>query len=312
MEQLAPVPDFRYVGLLPGAQSRGEVWAAAVIGAVTSTCAAAGCVMGARAVAVGALALGVGALASLRAQRSGAVVSGPCVAIVPWGVLVDDQDQPRALRWAAVRRVHVETAYGRDEATSTTRSSLVTIETERETFAGRAFGAVAIERLLAHLDAYAEEQAHAIALDLDGQRRGEGPLEPDCEVLIAAAHEYIESAPGSSRLDLPGMGYRTSFARASTDRTVAELRAVLRDRRPRDVDPRPFAGVVAAELGAVELIDDLLALAQSPHPLVAAVAKQAARKLGAPTARTGTLSEVSPFLLVDDARSLAAWAGTSD
>jgi hypothetical protein len=72
-------------------------------------------------------------------------------------------------------------------------------------------------------------------------------------------------------------------------------------------DPRAFAAVVAAELNAAELAPELVALTQCPHPLVAAVARQAARKLGVPKARTGTLDEVAPFLWEGDRARLDAW-----
>ena len=85
------------------------------------------------------------------------------------------------------------------------------------------------------------------------------------------------------------------------------LRAVLRDRTERLVDPRPFAAVVAAEIHAVPLADELVALVQSPHPVVAAVAKVAASKLGVSIARVGALDEVEPFLLPRDVEALAAW-----
>jgi hypothetical protein len=52
----------------------------------------------------------------------------------------------------------------------------------------------------------------------------------------------------------------------------------------------------------------LLELVQSPHPLLAAIAKVAARKLGAPTSRAGALDEVAPFLHTEDMEAMAAWA----
>jgi hypothetical protein len=86
------------------------------------------------------------------------------------------------------------------------------------------------------------------------------------------------------------------------------LRRILRDRTPKPSDPRAFAAVVAAELHATELVPELVALAQCPHPLIAAVARQAARRLGAPRSKTGTLDELSPFLFESDRIGLEAWA----
>ena len=126
------------------------------------------------------------------------------MAIVPWGILVQPDVAPRILRWAAVKRVQVEMIHGRDAGTPTTLWSVVTIETDHERLAGRAAGAVAIERLIAHLAAYAEEQAQAVALDLEGRRGAEGPFEPVFEPLLSAARAAIVGVgPDSTRLCLP-------------------------------------------------------------------------------------------------------------
>jgi hypothetical protein len=66
--------------------------------------------------------------------------------------------------------------------------------------------------------------------------------------------------------------------------------------------------VVAAELKATELVDELIALVDSPHPLVASVAKAAALRLGAPTSRVGSLDEVEAFLAPADLDALRLFA----
>jgi hypothetical protein len=127
-------------------------------------------------------------------------------------------------------------------------------------------------------------------------------------MLLASARDWLDSARAVSHLELVPAGYRRSSSLAPTPRAVEVLRHVLRDRTPRPADPRAFAAVVAAELRARELVPDLVTLTQCPHPLLAAVARQAARKLGAPRAKTGTLEEVSPFLFESDRTRLEAWA----
>jgi hypothetical protein len=230
------------------------------------------------------------------------------MAIVPWGVLVESEKAFRALRWPAIQSVHLQMVHGRDQGTPTTRFSLVTVNASRECFSGRAFGAVPLERLAVHLEAYAEESAHQVALDLVGEMAAEGPTEGDCECLLLAVRSWLESAPATEMLDLPSAGYRGPGQRAASGRAVDVLGAVLRDRIAHPIDPRPFAAVVAAELHATELALDLVALVQSPHPILAAVAKIAACKVGVPTSRVGALDEVVPFLLGRDAEALAAWA----
>jgi hypothetical protein len=314
---LAPAPDFRYVGLEAGTRKHPGAWASFV---------AAGTTLGAGALheigPKGALLTILGASAAALAIRR---MGGPSVyrrvraairgalrghavamAIVPWGILVQPDFAPRILRWAAVRRVNVETIYGRDGGTPTTLWSVVTIDTEHERFAGQTAGAVAIERLIAHVEAYAEEQAHAVALDLDAHVAAEGPAEPVVEPLLSAARSYMAGvAPDSARLGLPA-GYRRR-AQAPSDETVTFLHGVLSDRAPRSPDPRALAAVLAAELHVARLADDLVTLVQSPHPVLAAVAKVAANKLGAMATKVGAVAEVAPFLHEKDIEALAAW-----
>jgi hypothetical protein len=251
--------------------------------------------------------VGVRARAAVHGAGAFARRDPVAMAIVPWGILVQQEIAPRVLRWAAVKNVQVEMIHGRDGGTPSTLWSVVTIETEHECLAGRTPGAVAIERLIAYVDAYAEEQAHPVALDLDGHRGAEGPYEPVIEPLLSAARAAIAGVgPESSRLCLPA-GYRRSIDGASPE-TAAILHSVLSDRSPRSPDPRAFAAIVAAELGAKLLAPCLVALVQSPHPVVAAVAKAAAHKLGVGAAKVGAVSEVAPFLHDLDVEALAAWA----
>ena len=307
-ERLAPAPDFRYVGLNVAEPTSFGLWAGlAAAGAV-----AGGTVLQSPA---GAL-LGVGAVASAgvvsRAWR-GSVEdetgngSSVGLAIVPWGVMVETRDRSRIVRWPGIVRVQVETVHGRDQGTPTTRYSLVTIDTVDERFIGRGAGALPLERLSAHLEAYAREASHRVALDLDGAHPGEGPSEPDAELLLAAARAFVETGAAAGRLHFERGSYRETRTRGTDVRAIRVLADVLRDRTAREVDPRPFAAIVAVELNAVDVADDLVELVQSPHPLLAAVAKVAASKLGASPAKVGSLEEVEPFLLRGDAEALAAW-----
>jgi len=244
------------------------------------------------------------ALRSLSASRA----SNPVVmAIVPWGVLLDEESAPHVLYWSAVKSVHVATRHGRDAGVATTLFSEVTVQTERKTFTGRTSGAAPLDRLLAYLPDYAEEQARPIAYDLDGDLSGEGPTEAHCEPLLGSVRAYLSSAEGTERLGLPPLGYRSETAMVATDKALTVLSSVLRSREPRDADPRAFAAAVAAELHATELLPDLVSLVQCPHPLVAAIAKKGALKLGASNQRVGALDEVRPFLRDDDATQIAAW-----
>ena len=238
----------------------------------------------------------------------GLFARGVPMAIVPWGIVVDPASRSRVLRWAGVERVVARMFYSTDTGTPTTRWSVVTVETPRERLSGRAPGAVPLERLVVHMEAYARESSHVLALDLDGEVAGEGPCEPELEPVLEAVRAYLLSPPASNRLGLPAAGYRGASPLAPSAASVAAVRAVLRDRTARNVDPRAFAALLAAELDAKELTGDLLALVQCPHPLIAAVAKAAAQRLGGGPA-TGGLEEVAPFLKTEDVAVLEAWMG---
>jgi hypothetical protein len=305
----APAPDFRYVGLSHREQKKLRTWAGIVsVAGAFGASAALGLdprhfwVATTAALAAGGAVLAARALTRTEAARPIAM------AIVPWGVLIEEEASPRVLFWSAVKNVHVETRHGRDAGVATSLFSEVTVETEDRAWSGQTAGAAPLERLLAYLTDYADEQSHPIAYDLDGEVRGEGPYEPDCEPLLESARAFVESAEGSDRLGLPPMSYRSGAPKLTSDKTIDTLRTVLRSRETKSADPRAFAAALAAELSASELAPDLTALVQCPHPLVAAVAKQAARKLGVSTQRVGALDEIRPFLRAADADQLAAWA----
>ncbi len=308
MSTLAPAPDFRYVGLSHARAERLGAWASALsFGAVLSASSLSGAP--GKGLLLATLAAG-GSLFVLRSLSASKATSPVVMAIVPWGVLIEEEAAPHVLYWAAVKSVHVTTRHGRDAGAATTLFSDVTVETERRTFTGRTSGAPPLDRLLAYLPDYTDEQARPVAYDLDGDLHGGGPADVHCEPLLGSVRAYLGSAEGTERLGLPPLGYRSATAMIATDKALSELSSVLRSREPRDADPRAFAAAIAAELSAKELLPDLLSLVQCPHPIVAAVAKQSARKLGASRQRVGALDEVRPFLRDEDVAQLSAWAET--
>jgi hypothetical protein len=305
----APAPDFRYVGLEPIAAPRLGV-AATAFGLGAGVTLAMSGLDTRQALIAGILASVLSAFA-LRGAGAPSTASGSVrMAIVPWGVLVHIDETPRILRWAAVRTVEVATSRAHHLLAGAALSSRVAIATDRDRFVGEAVGAVSLEGLVAHLESYANEQSAPIALDLDGSaeaRESIEAIEPGCEMLLGAARDWLQTAEAVGQLALVPAGYRRTSALAPTARAVEVLGRILRDRTPRPRDPRAFAAVVAAELHAQELVPELVALAQCPHPMVAAVARQAARRLGAPRSKTGTLEELSPFLFESDRIGLEAW-----
>jgi len=232
------------------------------------------------------------------------------MAIVPWGVVLWPDTGVRVLRWPAVSRVDVEAQHTLRGGTPDVEWTRVLVHTERETFAARAKGAAGLERLVANLDAYAAEASRPPALDLDGGEglSGDG-TEPAAGLLMRQAAELRRSGRGAARLRLPANGYRTVGAMAAGPETVVELRSVLASSHEAPADPRPLASILAADLGAFELLPELTALVSSPHALTAGFAMAAALRLGASRNRAGSLDELSPFLFDDDVASLAAFVG---
>jgi len=301
----APAPDFRYVGLEPVAAPEFRRVATA-LGLGAGVVVALSGFDAHHALVAGAVASIFSAFA-LRSARAAAPLPSrgtARMAIVPWGVLVES-DAPRILRWAAVRKIDVATSRAHHLLAGPAISSRVAIETAHDRFVGEAIGVVPLDRLVEHLAAYASEQSTPLRLGLTGTRALE-TTEPVCEALLSTAREWLDSAPASADLGLAPGGYRRASAHVATPRAVEVLRRVLRDRRPRASDPRAFAAILAAELRADELAPDLVALAQCPNPVVAALARQAARRLGVPHAKTGTLDEVAPFLFERDLAYLGA------
>ncbi|MCC6554210.1 MAG: hypothetical protein IT372_14510 [Polyangiaceae bacterium] len=309
MLRKVPPPDFRYVCLAPGPSSAGASVAAGTIGLAGVAVAIWG--GGGQPLSVGMTLLG-GALAvalarerRLPAERGAREVA---MAIVPWGILVTPETELRVLRWPAVRRVTVDVAHTIRAGTPAILSSLVTVKTDREVLAGRTAGAVDLERLVANLDAYAEEAARPIAGDLEGEAAlGDGVTEPIAAALLGAAEELCTTSRGAARLSLPHGGYRTAAARTAAPETMEALRHALGASQECAADPRPLAAILAGSLGARALLPELLLLGSSPHPVVAAFAKAAALRLGAPPNRAGSLDEVEAFLFDEDVALGKRW-----
>lgn len=299
-ELVAPAPDFRYVALRDPSVRGVGAWIGGSAAVLALAHSAAGVVGGRIAWAVGALGVGVLALGSALVQgRGGGAGPSAAFALVPWGVLVEPGDGSRALFWSSVRDVEVTMHHARDGGVATTVSSRVTVVTERERWTGHAPGDVSLERLQAHHEAYAQEQARALALDLGGERAVD-PLEPGCESVNEAARAWLDGADGARSFGLPAASYRLGAARVATPELLDALRTVLRGRGPFQHDPRALAVAIALQVSARELVPELVALVQSPHPQLAAFAKVAALRLGADASRAGALDEVAPFLRPED------------
>lgn len=311
MVRRVPPPDFRYVWLGPGSSQHASRVTAGTLGI-------AGCSVALWGAGLDLLSLGLSllggavALGWSRAGRTLPLTRGArevAMAIVPWGVVVTPDTEPRVIRWPAVRRVTVDLSHTLRGGTPAILSSLVTVFAETEILAGRSEGAVDLASLVANLPDYAEEAARPVAADLEGALAiGDGVTEPVGAALIHAAELLCTTSRGAAQLLLPHGSYRSAAARVASPETVAVLRRALAAGRERPADPRPLAAVTAAMVGARALTPELLQLASAPHPVVAAFARAAALRLGAPPNRTGSLDEVAAFLCEEDVEIGERWS----
>lgn len=306
-----PPPDFRYVGLAKGPSKGAINTAISGIGAASlwfALCSA-GAGTSALAVSAGAAILTTLAIAK-RNRREHRHAHEVAMVIVPWGVIIAPDDSPRILRWPAVADIQVDMRSALRGGTPHIVESYVTVHTEREIFAARANGAVGLERLIANLKAYTDEASRPISSDLDGREALCCDVsEPSAHLLLQTARSLLSSSLGAQRLSLPAATYREAVLRKAGPDTRSEILTALRRSSGTPCDPRPLAAIVAALLGARELIPELILLSNSPHPLVSAFAKASALKLGAPKARTGTIDELAAFLPEEDLDTLQNWSG---
>jgi hypothetical protein len=308
----AQPPDFRYVWLTPGPSSAAVTAAIGAIG--TAGLGLALWSADPQPLSLG-LTVGMGAVTALvfarseRRQASSRRAREVAMAVVPWGIIVSPDTEPRVLRWPAIHRVTVDVTHTMRGGTPVIVASFVTVETDREVLAARAPGAVGLERLVANFTAYAEEAARPPARDLEGaEPAGDDATEPVAAMLLRHAEELCGSGAGAARLLLPPSGYRSVGTRRAAPETQHELAAALHEDADAPADPRPLAAILAGILGAHELVPDLLRLVSSPHPMVAAFSKAAALRLGAPLNRAGALEELGPFLFDEDLEAIRAWS----
>jgi hypothetical protein len=246
-------------------------------------------------------------------HRSGPTWSGSAAAqapmtIVPWGVVVRSESSYRVLHWPAIAALTVDFVHEMDHATPSTRWSVVTIRTGRDVLGGRASGHVPLEGLQARLAEYSAQASRSVALDPWGRDRVECAGEPCVEALLDRSHRLLHSGALFDDLALSARGYRGA---CGVSRRSLERLEELLTCEPDGSDPRPLAAILAAELDARALCDHVAALALSPHPVLAAVSRVAALRLGADVCRVGALDELEEFLPAVDIDALAVWGSVA-
>lgn len=311
-----PLPDFRYVSLLPGLSPLPMTLA--TVGASTGLTGALIWATGADTISllISTLAGGIAALTmypkgAFRLLNLGRTRS-IAMAIVPWGILIqpDSKQESRVLRWDGVHSIHVDSFHITSlEGSSSGSWNLVTIETRNERLLGRIDSNISLARLLAHLPSYAHESSLPIAMGIDGLEQADIlGFEPTVRVLLQNVRSYLETAESVEVLSLLSGTYRTISSCTASQETIDLLKRQLQQSPEGETDRRAFCAILAGELGLKELLPELLRLIMTPHPRTAAIAKAAALRLGADPTQTGAIEEIAWFLHEDDLLALKEWA----
>jgi hypothetical protein len=216
----------------------------------------------------------------------------------PWGVMARVEQGGRSewapRRWAEIesyehRRVEVKDDNGR-EIFSVVRMRIggVSYVTKRD-----------YEDVLDVLDAVRERYAHEATRPIALGWRGA------TEVLDPHSTGAFSRVLGAAR------AYLTSFTERGANEIELENReAILRAliERPTGAEHGCFAAVVAAELNFEGALEALLAMTLTPSPLLSAIARAAAQRLGAHPSRTFPVADVAPFLGAEEIAEIDAWS----
>jgi hypothetical protein len=233
------------------------------------------------------------------------------VAIVPWGIVLEPDGVADALPWPRIREV----SYQRFESVQREAGSKDTISIAImlfDTDLGLVQAQAEDGEWVTSVDAFAPRFARSVQRGPSADLAGTEPLEtggmPTSLALLRRAESILASADGRASLGLEAGDYRTVSSRIAGPETRAVLRAALWDGKAR-LDPGAMAAVLIAELRITDLLQDLLRLILSPTPLLAAVARAAALRLGASRVAAGSLDELELFLPAQELNELKRWAG---
>jgi hypothetical protein len=231
-------------------------------------------------------------------------------ALVPWGVILDGDEQVSAIRWSGVHELDINYRASRD-GTVRTRVEIASI---RGSFVGWASDAVDFGALAGKLHEVAAASSRPIAVDLDGAGRAcDG--EPFVERVLDSARRLVQ-LEGESRLGLEARTYRETHGPSSEgDRTARALRAIG-VASATDADPWALIAAIAGELRLDAFLPELSRLSNAPHPGVAALARAAVGRVrkaialkddDAPALDTDEGEALSWFVEPDELARLRMW-----
>ncbi|MDC0745362.1 hypothetical protein [Polyangium mundeleinium] len=300
------VDVLRHVDLEPGPGA--GPWIRAAVGTLALTGASTALVLGTQ----GALwyLFGAPILAGLRgflrARQQSPLGHRVAMRIEPWGFVLDPEGLEEVLPWPRISSLRHHTVILSEQSTV----DMFFVEVDGETHRAVCPASPPLAVLPVAFPGYVAAAKRPVALDLDGAMSIEGTQATFAE-LLGRARRMLESPDGTTQLGMPAAGYRGVASRTPGHETASILRGALVGHR-RAVDEGPLAAMLAAMLGTRELLREVLTLCMSPSPLVAAVGKAAALRLGAAPMQPGAVDEVLPFLPEDEVRAIERFAQGED
>ncbi len=231
-------------------------------------------------------------------------------ALVPWGVILEGDEQISAIRWSGVHDLDINYRASRD-GTVRTR---VEVESVRGRVVGWASDAVDFGALAGKLPEVAAASSRPIAVDLEGRGRAcDG--EPFVERVLDSARRLVQ-LEGESRLGLEARSYREAHGPSTEgNRTARALRAIGIGSTG-DADPWALIAAIAGELRLTAFLPELMRLSNAPHPGVAALARAAVGRLrkalaieddNAPALDSDEGEALSWFVQPDELARLRLW-----
>lgn len=223
--------------------------------------------------------------------------------IVPWGVIT-----AVAHGWDEIDQI-VHESLKQEDGTNDRGwpfiKSFVYVDIDGERFQGVCDFKPALSGLPGLLRTFAAESERPIALDLEGEETIDPGSGVTFKRLLDAARRLRGSSRAEELFDVRSADYRT------TTRTLrgegAALLGDLMTRAPGHADVAPLAAVLAAELGAEGFDAELSVLSRSPSPLVSAVARAAAMRMGSGPSSLTRRRELAAFLEGSEASAIDAW-----
>jgi hypothetical protein len=233
-----------------------------------------------------------------RAPKNGMRLRG--FAIVPWGIVLDAEEQVAAIRWSGIHDLDIQYRATHD-GTVRTRVEVATV---RGCFVGWAWDAH-FTALAGQLHDVAASSSRALAVNLEGSFTiSEG--DPFVERVLDAARRIVH-VESETELCLEARGYRAARGTSlRSELTAAALRSIDLSCVVGAPDPSALIAAIAGELRLASFLPELSRLVNAPHPAVAAIARASLGRIET-VAWSDTDEALGWFVPPDELSRLCTW-----